>query len=198
MTRVIFATGNPGKAREVKDIFKGLDIEIISLLELEDVPEIIEDADTYEGNAKIKAKVIYDKFQMPVISDDSGLSVDQLEGRPGVHSARYAGENCTYADNNRKLLKELENFHEPHQAQFICCAVYYDGNEYTSVFGKLNGKILSEPRGENGFGYDPVFVPDDLNGKYTLAELDLDKKNQISHRFRAFKQLKEKLNGLLS
>jgi XTP/dITP diphosphohydrolase len=193
MIKVIFATSNPGKAKEVKNIFHDLNINIISLIELDDVPEIIEDADSYEGNAKIKAKVIYDKFKLPVISDDSGLSVEQLNGQPGVHSARYAGENCTYADNNRKLLKELSKFEEPHFAKFICCAVYFNGAEFTTVFGEIKGKVISEERGENGFGYDPVFIPEEFGYMKTLAELPLEQKNKISHRFRAFTQLKQKL-----
>lgn len=197
MRKIIFATGNAGKAREVKNLLNEIGLEVISLLDLEDIPEIIEDADTFEGNAEIKAKVIYDLFKEPVIADDSGLSVEQLNGQPGVYSARYAGEGCTYSDNNKKLLKELEQFDEPHPAKFICSAVYYDGREFTHVLGEIKGKIINEFRGTNGFGYDPIFVPDEIEGGQTMAELELAEKNRISHRARAFNQLKEILKERL-
>ena len=108
--KIIFASGNKGKIVEVRKLLSDLGIEIIALPDLEDAPEIIEDADTFEGNAKIKAKVVYDKYELPVIADDSGLAVEQLNGEPGVYSARYAGEGCTYDDNNKKLLRELKKF----------------------------------------------------------------------------------------
>src|SRR5512138_2398728 len=126
---IIFASGNKGKVKEVKAIFGNSKFKIISLEELEDVPEIIEDGNTFEENARIKAEVIFAKFNKPTIADDSGLAVEQLNGEPGVYSARYAGEGCTYDDNNRKLLKELSEYSEPHNAKFICCAVYYDGKK---------------------------------------------------------------------
>ena len=120
MEKLIFATGNKGKLKEVKEIFKNTYYEIISLFDLGDVPEIIEDGDTYEANAIIKAKAIYDIYKTPVIADDSGLSIEQLNGEPGVYSARYAGENCTYADNNKKVLEVLKSYPSPHKAKFIC------------------------------------------------------------------------------
>lgn len=191
--KLIFASGNKGKVKEVKSIFSNSNFEIISLEELEDVPEIIEDGDTFEANARIKAKVIFDKFNKPTIADDSGLAVEQLNGDPGVYSARYAGEGCTYDDNNRKLLKELSGFPEPHKAKFICCAVYYDGNKYLSAMGEVNGTIIKDLRGDHGFGYDPVFLPDGYNK--TLAELLLDEKNKLSHRSKAFNKLKNHLQN---
>ena len=189
MKKIIFASGNKGKTREVKDLFRDSEYEIISLLDFPDVPEIVEDADTFEGNAKKKAEIIYGKFNTAVIADDSGLSVDQLNGAPGVYSARYAGENCTYEDNNKKLLNALSDFQEPHNAKFICHAVYLDEKHYLNTSGELHGKIIKELKGDRGFGYDPVFQPEGYNK--TLAEMGLDEKNKISHRAIAFNRLKE-------
>jgi XTP/dITP diphosphohydrolase len=191
MTKIIFATGNKGKLKEVRNIFSDTNFKILSLYDLGAVPEIEETEDTFEGNALLKAKVIYDLYKLPAIADDSGLSVDQLNGAPGVFSARYAGENCTYHDNNVKLIGELKSFPEPHTAKFISCAVYYDGRKHTTAIGELSGKIISEFRGANGFGYDPIFMPDGFDR--TLAEMTLEEKNQISHRARAFSSLKSAL-----
>lgn len=188
MKDIIFASGNPGKVQEVKDLFKDTLYRIISLSELEGVPEIVEDGATFEDNAKIKAQVILSKYGIPVIADDSGLEVDQLDGQPGVYSARYAGEGCSYDDNNQKLLSALSGMPEPHAARFICCAVYMDPLRYFSVHGELKGQIVKEPKGEFGFGYDPVFQPEGYC--CTLAEVELNEKNTISHRARAFSRLK--------
>lgn len=189
---LIFASGNKGKVKEVKGIFSNSNYKIISLEELKDVPEIIEDGNTFEENARIKAKIIYSKYKKPTIADDSGLAVEQLNGDPGVYSARYAGEGCTYDDNNRKLLSELSGFTEPHNAKFICCAVYYDGVKYITVTGEVNGRIIKELRGINGFGYDPIFLPDGFNK--TLAEMSLEEKNELSHRSKAFNKLKKQIS----
>ncbi|OGU62168.1 MAG: non-canonical purine NTP pyrophosphatase, RdgB/HAM1 family [Ignavibacteria bacterium RBG_13_36_8] len=189
--KIIFATANKGKLMEVRNIFSDTKFKILSPYELGAVPEIEETEDTFEGNALLKAKTIYDLYKIPSIADDSGLSVDQLKGAPGVLSARYAGENCTYHDNNVKLIGELKSFPEPHTAKFISCAVYYDGKNNTTAVGELPGKIIHEFRGANGFGYDPIFLPDGF-GK-TLAEMTLEEKNKISHRARAFSSLKSVL-----
>lgn len=189
--KILFATGNKGKAKEVKDLFAGSGIEIYSLSDIGEYADIEENGDTFEANAKIKADFIYEKYKTPVIADDSGLICEQLDGRPGVYSARYAGENCTYADNNRKIIEELKSFPEPHPASFVCCAVFYDGMQYMVNKGEFNGKIIDEERGTNGFGYDPVFVPHEMNN--TLAELSLQEKNKMSHRAKAFMGLKEKI-----
>lgn len=191
MKELIFASGNKGKVAEVSKIFNGSGYRVVSLYDLGDVPDIIEDGETFEDNARIKAQFIYDKYKLPVIADDSGLMVDQLNGDPGVYSARYAGENCTYEDNNRKLLQELSGLEEPHIAKFVCCAVYLDGENYECEFGEVPGKIINKIRGDKGFGYDPVFVPDGYD--ITLAEMDMELKNSISHRAKAFNKLKNKL-----
>lgn len=189
MKQLIFASGNKGKIKEVKDIFADTDFEVISLYDLGDVPEIEETEDTFEGNALLKAKTVYGIHKVPTIADDSGLSVDQLNGAPGVISARYAGENCTFDDNNHKLIKELKSYPEPHTAKFVSCAVYFDGKDHIAVTGEFTGKIIDEFRGTNGFGYDPIFVPDGFDK--TLAEMTLDEKNKISHRARSFNKLRE-------
>jgi XTP/dITP diphosphohydrolase len=191
LKNILFATGNNGKAKEVKKIFAGSNYNVLSLYDISENDEIIEDCETFEENAFIKAKYIYDKYKVPVIADDSGLSVDQLDGRPGVLSARYAGEKCTYDDNNNKLIDELKFFDEPHPAKFICCAVYYDGKNKISETGELTGKIINEKQGSQGFGYDPIFVPE--YSELTLAEMELNDKNTISHRGKAFNKLKESL-----
>jgi XTP/dITP diphosphohydrolase len=185
--KVIFASKNEGKIREVKKIFEGINFELISLLDLNDFQEIDETGDTFEENAKIKATEVFNKYKIPSISDDSGLSVEQLYGAPGVFSARYAGKGANDEDNNRKLIRELEKFNEPHHAKYICYAVYFDGKNYKVADGEVKGTIIKEPRGENGFGYDPFFIPDGYN--QTMAELSLDEKNKISHRSKAFKNL---------
>ena len=189
--KIVFATGNKGKLKEVKKLFIDTEIEIISLNDLGFEDEIEETGKTFEENAFIKADTIYNKYKIPVIADDSGLIVEQLEGRPGVYSARYAGENATYADNNKKLLKELKPFPQPHFAKFVCCAVYVDNNNRIVATGELKGEIIKEYKGKNGFGFDPIFKP--LNYAVTLAEMDLSDKNKISHRAKAFKKLKEKI-----
>ena len=119
-------------------------------------------ASTFEENAFIKADTIFAKYSVPVIADDSGLIVDQLNGEPGVYSARYAGENATYTDNNNKILQELKNFLQPHFAKFLCCAVFVNRNKENISFGELPGEIIKEFKGEHGFGYDPIFKPDGI------------------------------------
>ena len=191
MSRVIFATKNMGKVREVGDIFSDTDYEIISLIDLDNKLEIEENADTFEGNAKIKAEIVFEKFKMPVIADDSGISVEQLGGKPGVYSARYAGRNATDEDNNDKLVWELDSYPEPHPAKYVCVSVYFDGINFTTGYGEIKGKVIRIPRGNNGFGYDPHFVPDGYD--VTMAELPSGEKNSISHRAKAFGQLKNRM-----
>lgn len=185
--KIIFASGNEGKTNEVKKLFEDTRAEIISLKDCLNFPEIIEDGNTFEENAFIKAKHVFQKYNAPVIADDSGLCVDQLNGEPGVYSARYAGENCSYDDNNNKLIFSLKEFPEPHFAKFIACAVYLDEKDYFCATGVLEGRIINEKRGVNGFGYDPIFVPNGFS--ISLAEMSLKEKNLISHRSKAFNKL---------
>ena len=191
MNRILIATTNKGKLTEIKKILSDLPFDLLSLSDFDLVPEVIEDKETFIGNAKKKAKEIFNLFQIPVIADDSGLSVDQLGGKPGVYSARYSGVNSTDKKNNVKLVSELKGLPSPHKARFISVAVYYNGVEYISATGELNGDIILEPRGKNGFGYDPLFIPDGY--KNTLAELTFEEKNRISHRAKAFNELKLKI-----
>jgi XTP/dITP diphosphohydrolase len=192
MSDLIFASKNPGKLREIKEIFAHTKYNILSLSEFPDSPEVVEDGDTFEANAKKKAKVVFEKYGVPVIADDSGIILYQLDNRPGVHSARYAGEHATDTDNNIKLQADLAQFPIPHKGEYACCAVYYDGQKYVVSFGRLAGEIVYTPRGSNGFGYDPYFIPEGY--KATMAELPMDEKNTISHRGKAFRDLQIKLS----
>ena len=192
MKKIIFASQNKGKVKEVVQILNGLDIEIISLTDMNEQIEIIEDGDSFEVNALIKAKQVYNKFKLPTIADDSGLVVDQLNGAPGIYSARYADQDGNDEANNKKLLDELKNYSEPHIAKFVCAAVYYDGQELHTAIGEFNGRIIDEEHGTHGFGYDPLFVPDGYS--ITSAEMEPSLKNSISHRFNAFNKLKKILN----
>jgi len=194
MNKIIFATKNRGKVKEVVHIFSDTNFEIISLADLDNNMEIEESADTFEGNAKIKADAVFEKFKMPVIADDSGISLEQLEGRPGVYSARYAGENATDEDNNNKLINELEGCPRPHPAKYVCASVFFDGINFITGYGEIKGEIINTPRGTNGFGYDPYFVADGYTN--TMAELLPEEKNSISHRAKAFNQLKENIKKL--
>lgn len=189
--KIIFASKNEGKVKEVRHILNGVNAEILSLNDVGFTDEIHESADTFEGNAKIKAEITYNKFKLPTIADDSGIVAMQLGNEPGVYSARYAGENATDEDNNRKLIERLISFPEPHKGKFVCAAVYYFGADFLVAMGEIAGRIIKEPRGKNGFGYDPLFLPDGYDK--TTAELSPEIKNKISHRFRAFNQLKKYL-----
>ncbi len=191
MKKILIATKNKGKLNDIKEIFKELDVEIISLLDFDEVIEIEETGSSFEENAQIKARACFEKYEIPSIGDDSGLIVDQLNGAPGIYSARYASENATDEQNNQKLIDELKRFPEPHRAKFVCVASYYDGNKFINSYGEINGRIIPEIRGSNGFGYDPMFIP---NGFYkTFGEFSIEDKNKISHRSVAFKKLYKKL-----
>ena len=188
MKKIIFASKNEGKVKEVRHILYSINAEILSLNDMEFTDEIPETAETFIGNAKIKANVIYDKFKLPTIADDSGIIAMQLGNEPGVFSARYAGENATDEENNIKLVERLKSFPEPHNAKFVCAAVFYFGTDFKFAMGEINGQIIKIPRGTNGFGYDPLFLPDGYDK--TSAELPPEIKNKISHRYRAFNKLK--------
>lgn len=191
MKEIIFASKNEGKVKEVRHILNGINAEIISLNDVGFKDEIAETEDTFEGNARIKAEAIYNKFKLPTIADDSGIIAIQLGNEPGVYSARYAGENASDEENNKKLLEKLRTFPEPHRGKFICAAVYFFGDDFITTRGEVEGIIIREARGTNGFGYDPLFLPDDFDK--TTAELPSEIKNKISHRFKAFNQLKKYL-----
>ena len=185
--KLLFATTNKGKLREVRKVFSETAFTILSLSDFPEIPEILEDGATFAENAKIKAETVYKFFKIPTIADDSGLSVDQLKGEPGVYSARYAGENATDELNNKLLLEKLSNFPEPHLAKFVCSAVFYDGENFISSENVMEGQIIHKARGGNGFGYDPLFVAEGFS--ITNGELLLEEKNKISHRAKAFNRL---------
>jgi XTP/dITP diphosphohydrolase len=187
----VLATANPHKANEMRAVLSGLGIELLD--RPDHVGEVEEDAETLEGNALLKARALVEATGRPAIADDTGLFVDALEGRPGVLSARFAGENATYADNVAKLLASLVGVIESRRtARFrTVVVVAYPEGEPVVVEGILEGSIGVEPRGENGFGYDPVFIPE--GGAQTLSEMTPDEKNAISHRARALMKLVEVL-----
>lgn len=188
---LVIASGNRDKARELAEILKGLPWEVKSLSDFPPIEEPEESGATFEENALLKARYYSEKLGgLACVADDSGLAVDLLDGAPGIYSARYAGAGCSYADNNKKLMKALADFawHE-RTARFVCCAAFHDprGVEHTEL-GTVEGHIAMEPFGENGFGYDPIFVPD--GEAETFAEMTPAQKHKISHRGRAFAQLR--------
>lgn len=187
--KVILASNNKHKLEEIKKILSPLGYELISQSEAGISIDVEETGTTFEENAALKARAVYEIAKMPVISDDSGLEVDYLDGAPGVFSHRYAGENATDADRCNKLLKELDGVSEDKRtARFVCviCYIDADGVERT-VRGTCEGSIGYEPLGENGFGYDPVFM---YNGK-SFAQLTGEEKNSVSHRSDALKKFSE-------
>ena len=186
---LIISSNNKNKINEIKKLLSSLDINVLSLSDINFNEEILETGSTFSQNSYIKAKTIFDKYHMPVIADDSGLEVEALGGKPGVYSHRYAGEDCNDTANNLKLIEELNGVLN-RNANYTCdiCYINKDGQVKHST-GKCYGLICNNPKGENGFGYDPYFYIESL-GK-TMAELDMDEKNKISHRAKALNQLKE-------
>ncbi len=187
---VVLASANPKKAAEIEAI-AGHALHLVP--RPASVPEVVEDADTFEGNARLKAEALVAATGLAALADDSGLEVEALGGAPGVHSARYAGAQATDADNVARLLAELGALEPDAQrgrrARFRCVLVLRrpDGSEVVAE-GEVAGVIAGEPRGSGGFGYDPVFVPDDGDGS-TFAELTAEAKHRISHRGRALAAL---------
>jgi XTP/dITP diphosphohydrolase len=174
-------------------LLEGIPVEVASIDDYPEIPDVVEDGSSFFENAMKKARLIFDYTGQMVIADDSGLEVDYLGGRPGVHSSRYAGENATDEENNKKLLSELASVpDEKRGAAFRCVLILFMGSEnYESFEGKLEGKIGTELKGNEGFGYDPVFIVPEY-GK-TVAELGASMKNKISHRAIAFQKLKKSL-----
>lgn len=187
---LVCASANPDKVVEIQRLLDGA---VHLLPRPDDVPDVVEDADTLVGNARLKASAICAATGMPAVADDTGLEVDALGGAPGVYAARYAGEGCTYQDNRRKLLAEMEGV-DDRTARFrtVAIVVWPDGSE-VHVEGVCPGVITTEERGEVGFGYDAVFQPDEGGGR-TFAEMEPDAKHAISHRGRAFAALLAELS----
>lgn len=190
---LVLATRNPDKGRELEALLKDLDIRIRTLAEFPDAPEVVEDGETCEANAVKKAVMIAQYTKLPAVADDTGLMVQALGGRPGVHAARYAGEGATYESNCAKLLQELAGVpRERRGARFVTVAAIADPEGKVEVVqGILDGLITDRPAGTKGFGYDPVFLVPEI-GK-TLAQLTPEEKNRISHRARAFAKMKQLL-----
>lgn len=190
--QLVCASANPDKVLEIAAILDG----VVELLPRPpDVPDVVEDADTLIGNARLKATAICAATELPAVSDDTGLFVEALDGAPGIYAARFAGEDATYADNRAKLLRELgDTTHR--KASFVSAVmiVWPDGREL-AVEGVCEGTIATAELGDRGFGYDPVFVPDDGDGR-SFAQMSDAEKNQISHRARALNALLAALRGL--
>ncbi|MBI4805725.1 MAG: XTP/dITP diphosphatase [Desulfovibrio sp.] len=197
MTRVVLATRNLGKVRELQAMLEGKDVEVVGLDQFPQIGEIEETGTTFEENARIKAKAVSEATGLIALADDSGLAVDALDGAPGVLSARYSGDNATDASNNEKLLEQMKDVPaDKRGCKFISCIVAHAPDGYELVFhGVWFGRLANEPKGENGFGYDPLFLDPEL--KLTAAEMSPEQKNERSHRGRAMRELTKYLPGFL-
>ena len=193
MDRIIFATTNQGKMKEIKSILADLDVEILSLKDAGIDVDIVEDGNTFEENAIIKAKTIMELTKEVVLADDSGLEVDYLNKEPGIYSARYLGEDTPYSEKNRIILERLQGVEKSKRtARFVCAiAAAFPSGEIVTTRETIEGIIADEPRGDNGFGYDPIVLVEEL-GK-TTAELSMEEKNKISHRGKALEEMKKNL-----
>ena len=194
MTQFVLATANPEKAREIEDVLRDADVSVQLVARPTDVPEVAETGETLEENARLKAVALCDATQMPAIADDTGLAVDALDGAPGIRAARYAGEHADSADNVARLLAELDGLPlERRTARFSTVAIarWPDGLEVAAI-GEVEGVITAAPRGAGGWGYDPVFVPVEGDGR-TFAEMSTEEKHAHSHRGRAFRTLAQGL-----
>ena len=192
--KIVIATHNQDKLKEIQREIDGFKWEVVSLSAFPEILEIVEDGKTLVENALIKAREVFEKTGLPTISDDTGLEVDALDGAPGVYTARYAGEDCSYEDNVNKMLKDMHKVPMPNRtAIFKTVMVFKDENEELIVEGVVKGIISRETRGEDGFGYDPIFyVPE--NNK-TFAEMTMSEKNKISHRGNAIRNLINELKS---
>ena len=191
--KIIFATGNEGKTRDSRMILEDLGTEVLSLKEAGITLEVQEDGETFEENAVIKARAVMEETKALVLADDSGLEIDYLNGEPGVYSARYMGEDTSYRIKNQNLIERLEGVpEEKRTARFVCviAAAFPDGRILTAR-GTIEGIIGYEERGEGGFGYDPIFWLPEYG--CSTAELTMEKKNELSHRGKALRAIKDEL-----
>ncbi len=190
---LILASANPDKVAEIAAILGGA-VELLPRPPA--VPDVVEDADTLEGNARLKAVALVEATGLPAVADDTGLEVDALDGRPGVFTARFAGEGATYADNVAKMLADLAGLPPAQRtARFRTVALvrWPDGRELVA-HGTVEGELATEARGDRGFGYDPLFIPADGDGR-TFAQMSAEEKHAVSHRGRAFRALAELLSA---
>jgi len=195
--KLVLATGNKGKVKEIKALCE--DYEVVAYSELIEPFEIVEDGDTFKENALIKARAVFkalDDEDVVVIADDSGISVDVLDGKPGIYSARHAGEDATDKDNLYKLIQDIKDAGvESSPAHYTACIAIVTKDREFSVHGWMHGDAITEAKGDNGFGYDPMFIPQGF--EKTLGELDDDVKKNLSHRFKALNLAKKVLKTLV-
>ncbi len=185
--KLLVATRNKDKLKEIKQMFEGTDIDVVSISMYADMPEVIEDCDTLEGNARKKALETSKFTGLHTIADDTGLFVDALNGQPGVYSARFAGPECSYKDNRSKMLKEMEN-EASRSARFRTIAAFASSEKVIHITeGRVEGEITDEEVGEKGFGYDAIFRSTETG--LTFGEMSDEAKNEISHRGRALKKM---------
>ena len=199
MRKIIFATGNAGKMCEVREILKDMDADILSMKEAGIDIDIVEDGTTFEENAAIKARAVAAATQEEaiVLADDSGLEVDYLDKEPGIYSARYMGEDTPYSVKNKNLIDRLEGVPDNKRtARFVCAiAAALPGGEVITTSGVIEGRIDHEEKGNNGFGYDPIFYVPEYG--CTTAQLSVEEKNRVSHRARALAAMKKELEQRL-
>ena len=196
--RIVFATGNQDKMREIRMIMEDLEIPVISMKEAGVSADIVEDGSTFEENAMIKARAIAKMLPEDIVmADDSGLEIDFLNKEPGIYSARYLGEKTSYDIKNNKILERLKNVPaEKRTARFVCAvAAVFPGNKEVIGYGTMEGRIADHIAGENGFGYDPIFWLDDYG--CTSAEISPEQKNELSHRGKALREVKKQLKALM-
>ena len=192
--KLVFATNNSHKLYEVRQLISD-DLDLVGLKDINCIEEIPEEQETIEGNASQKAFYIFNKYGLNCFADDTGLEIDGIDGRPGVYSARYAGEDCSFQDNIYKVLKEMAGM-ENRNAKFRTVISLVINGQETQFEGSVHGVILNTGRGESGFGYDPIFQPDGFGESF--AEMSLEQKNQISHRGKATGKLCDYLGKLVA
>lgn len=190
MKKLVLATRNRHKLEEIKTLLHPVEIELLTLNDFPNVPHLVEDGASFQENALKKARAVYQQTKLPSLADDSGLEVFYLNGRPGVLSARYSGENSTDEKNNAKLLAEMRGVAPRRRRAQFRAVLALVGNGYQELTeGICLGKLAESPRGTNGFGYDPIFIPEDYDK--TFAQLTSEEKNKISHRARALEKMKD-------
>ena len=193
---VVLATRNKGKLREFQELLKDFPVEVRSLADFGPIPEVVEDGATFDDNAYKKAQFTAKVLGLPAIADDSGLVVEALDGAPGVYSARYAGDNASDAENTAKLLKDMEGVANRRAAFHCVISIAVPSGPALTYEGSCEGELLTAPRGEEGFGYDPVFFCPTL-GK-TFAEASMEEKNRVSHRGRAMAEMAGEFDQVLN
>ncbi len=196
---LLIATSNMGKVREISEALRDFDLEIKTLKDYCEINPPEETGKTFFENAYLKAKYYTEKTGLMCLADDSGLEVDILNGAPGIYSSRFAGENATDEENNKKLLALLQGIPlEKRKARFVCViVVYHPSGKYIKTEGSWEGLIGFEPKGSHGFGYDPIFLVPEYNYEKTAAELPIEKKNRLSHRGKALEALKKTFSDFL-